>query len=124
MAGVTTPPPAPPYALRFSSGRVVRVRRRVLVGRSPRVQQVGGSINLPALVTVDDPYVSSTHLELRVQGDHLVVTDTSTNGTLHARGGERPLPLEPGVPTEIAVGDLLVLSQGLSATVVLAEEGS
>lgn len=123
MAGATAPP-APPYALRFSSGRVVRVRRRVLVGRSPRVQQVGGSVNLPALVTVDDPYVSSTHLELRVQGDRLVVTDTSTNGTLHARAGERPLPLDPGQPTEVAVGDLLVLSQGLSATVVLAEEGA
>ncbi|MCX6399941.1 MAG: FHA domain-containing protein [Propionibacteriales bacterium] len=112
----------PMVALSLSTGRVVLVRRRVLIGRSPRVQQVGGSANLPALVTLDDPYVSSTHLEVAADGTRVTVTDTSTNGTLLSRHGRAPVPLERGVATEIAVGDVLTLSKGLTATVVPAPE--
>lgn len=114
------PEGAPEIALRLSNGRVVPVRRRVLIGRSPRIQQVGGSANLPALVTVDDPYVSSTHLEVAWEGARVTVTDTSTNGTLLARPGRPPVPLDPGVATEVVVGDVLTLSKGLTATVVPA----
>ncbi|XBB68306.1 FHA domain-containing protein [Nocardioides sp. WV_118_6] len=123
------PPPLPPpppvrplVALRLSTGRVVPVRRRVLVGRSPRVQQVGGSANLPALVTVDDPYVSGTHLEVSSDGTRVTATDTSTNGTLLTRPGQIPVPLDHGVPTEVAMGDVLTLSKGVTATVVPAHE--
>ncbi|NYI46695.1 hypothetical protein BJ993_003775 [Nocardioides aromaticivorans] len=119
-------PPPPPVralvALQLSSGRVVTIRRRVLIGRSPRVQQVGGSANLPALVTVDDPYVSSTHLEVACDGIRVTVTDTSTNGTLLARQGRTPVALDHGVATEVAVGDVLTLSKGLTATVIPSPE--
>ncbi|MDT4876310.1 hypothetical protein FQZ97_1117390 [compost metagenome] len=118
------PPPARPLvALRLSTGRVVPVRRRVLLGRSPRVQQVGGSANLPALVTVEDPYVSGTHLEVSSDGTRVTVTDTSTNGTLLTRPGLIPVPLDRGVATEVAVGDVLTLSKGFTATVVAVSEG-
>lgn len=117
-------PPAPPapvvVALLLSTGRVVQVRRRVLIGRSPRVQQVGGSANLPALVTVDDPYVSSTHLEISSEGRKVSVTDVSTNGTLLARPGRTPVALDHGVRTELSIGDVLTLSKGLTVTVVPA----
>ncbi|HWJ08779.1 MAG TPA: FHA domain-containing protein [Nocardioides sp.] len=120
-------PPPPPLralvALALSTGRVVPIRRRVLIGRSPRVQQVGGSANLPALVTVDDPYVSSTHLEVASDGIRVTVTDTSTNGTLLARQGRAPVALDHGVATEVAIGDVLTLSKGLTATVVPSAEG-
>lgn len=119
-AAPAAPPVRPSVALQLSTGRVVQVRRRVLIGRSPRVQQVGGSANLPALITVDDPYVSSTHLEVASDGTQVTVTDTSTNGTLLARRGCAPFPLDHGVATEIAVGDVLTLSKGLTATVVPA----
>jgi hypothetical protein len=109
-------------ALELSTGRVVTIRRRVLIGRSPRVQQVGGSANLPALVTVDDPYVSSTHLEVASDGIRVTVTDTSTNGTLLARQGRAPFALDHGVATEVAIGDVLTLSKGLTATVVPSSE--
>lgn len=119
-------PPPPPVralvALQLSSGRVVTIRRRVLIGRSPRVQQVGGSANLPALVTVDDPYVSSTHLEVASDGIRVTVTDTSTNGTLLARQGRAPFALDHGVATEVAIGDVLTLSKGLTATVIASPE--
>ncbi|MDQ6524616.1 FHA domain-containing protein [Nocardioides sp. LHD-245] len=122
------PPPAlpdrPVIALALSTGRTVPVRRRVLIGRSPRIQQVGGSQNLPALVTLDDPYVSSTHLEVAAEGTRIIVTDRSTNGTLLARQGRVPVPLDRGVATEVAVGDVLTLSKGLTATVVPAPEDS
>lgn len=139
-AGATSTPPPPPapaaaapvpptpapvrplVALRLSTGRVVPVRRRVLVGRSPRVQQVGGSANLPALVTVDDPYVSGTHLEVSSDGVRVTATDTSTNGTLLTRPGQIPVPLDRGVPTEVATGDVLTLSKGITATIVPARE--
>ncbi|MEV5000849.1 FHA domain-containing protein [Nocardioides sp. LML1-1-1.1] len=118
-------PPAPPapvvVALLLSTGRVVQVRRRVLIGRSPRVQQVGGSANLPALVTVDDPYVSSTHLEISSEGRKVTVTDVSTNGTLLARPGRTPVALDHGVRTELSIGDVLTLSKGLTVTVVPAQ---
>ena len=120
------PAPPPPVralvALELSSGRVVTIRRRVLIGRSPRVQQVGGSANLPALVTVDDPYVSSTHLEVASDGIRVTVTDTSTNGTLLARQGRAPFALDHGVATEVAIGDVLTLSKGLTATVIASPE--
>lgn len=121
-ATVITPtqPARPMISLELSTGRVVQVRRRVLIGRSPRVQQVGGSANLPALVTVDDPYVSSTHLEVAADGARITVTDTSTNGTLLTRPGRPPIPLPPGVATEVSIGDVLTLSKGLTATVVPA----
>ncbi len=122
----TMRPPAvavrPVVALALSTGRVVPVRRRVLIGRSPRIQQVGGSQNLPALVTVDDPYVSSTHLEVSADGARVTVTDMSTNGTLLARQGRVPVPLDRGVVTEVALGDVLTLSKGLTATVVPAPD--
>ncbi|WP_182380224.1 FHA domain-containing protein [Nocardioides sp. WS12] len=116
-----THPGRPMVSLELSTGRVVQVRRRVLIGRSPRVQQVGGSANLPALVTVDDPYVSSTHLEVAAEGARITVTDTSTNGTLISRHGRPPVPLPPGVATEVTVGDVLTLSKGLTATVIPAQ---
>lgn len=115
-------PVRPSVALALSTGRVVPVRRRVLIGRSPRIQQVGGSQNLPALVTVDDPYVSSTHLEVSADGGRVTVTDMSTNGTLLARQGRVPVPLDRGVVTEVALGDVLTLSKGLTATVVPAPD--
>lgn len=115
-------PVRPTVALALSTGRVVPVRRRVLIGRSPRIQQVGGSQNLPALVTVDDPYVSSTHLEVSADGGRVTVTDMSTNGTLLARQGRVPVPLDRGVVTEVALGDVLTLSKGLTATVVPAPD--
>ncbi|TNM47216.1 FHA domain-containing protein [Nocardioides albidus] len=122
----TARPPAPAarptVALAFSTGRVVAVRRRVLIGRSPRIQQVGGSQNLPALVTVDDPYVSSTHLEVSAEGGRVTVTDMSTNGTLLARQGRIPVPLDRGVATDVALGDVLTLSKGLTATLVPASD--
>ena len=123
----TAPPPTsvpvrPVVGLALSTGRVVPVRRRVLIGRSPRIQQVGGSRNLPALVTLDDPYVSSTHLEVAAEDGRVTVTDMSTNGTLLARQGRVPVPLDRGVATEVAIGDVLTLSKGLTATVVPAPE--
>ncbi|MCR1785784.1 FHA domain-containing protein [Nocardioides carbamazepini] len=129
-AATAAPPAAPPpvvperpaVALALSTGRTVPVRRRVLIGRSPRIQQVGGSQNLPALVTLDDPYVSSTHLEVSADGTRVTVTDRSTNGTLLTRQGRVPVPLDRGVATEVAIGDVLTLSKGLTATVVPAPE--
>lgn len=122
-SSAAAPPPPPSavvVALLLSTGRVVQVRRRVLIGRSPRVQQVGGSANLPALVTVDDPYVSSTHLEISAEGAKVTVTDVSTNGTLLARPGRTPITLDHGVRTELSIGDVLTLSKGLTVTVVPA----
>ncbi|HWI42263.1 MAG TPA: FHA domain-containing protein [Nocardioides sp.] len=113
-------PAAPTVAIELSTGRVIPVRRRVLIGRSPRVRQVGSSANLPALVAVDDPYVSGTHLEISFDEGRIMATDTSTNGTLLTRAGVAPVQLPSGSPTEVAVGDVLTLSKGLTATLVPA----
>lgn len=108
----------PAVAIELSNGRLIPIRRRVLIGRSPRVQQVGSSANLPALITVDDPYVSGTHLEVSFDEGRVLVTDVSTNGTLLSRQGRVPVQLGTGVATEVAIGDVLTLSKGLMATIV------
>ncbi|GAA1776246.1 FHA domain-containing protein [Agromyces lapidis] len=68
----------------------------VFVGRRPAAPRIASPEGLvPQLVRVDSPgrVVSSTHLELRVEGERLVASDLrSTNGTtVHGPNGTRRL---------------------------------
>jgi hypothetical protein len=88
----------PTIRLVLSTGREVLVDRPLLVGRAPQARNASGT-TLPILVTVEDDYVSSTHLEVRPGGDALVVTDVSTNGTVLKRPDVPSVPMRKGEPT-------------------------
>lgn len=106
--------PRPPLGvLVFAGGHEVTLDRYVLIGRSPAVERVAPG-DLPHVVKLDSPDkdVSRNHVEIRLEGWHVLVVDLqSTNGTvvqLPGRPPERVHPLEPYaiVPgTVVTVGD-------------------
>jgi hypothetical protein len=110
------PPPSVEARLVLSTGEAFAVDRPVLIGRAPRSTQAS-SAALPRIVVVDDPYVSSTHLEVVVSGSSVLATDRSTNGTLLTRPGGTPVRLAKGEPTLVSEGCRLSLSDDLSVLV-------
>lgn len=118
-----TPTPAqrtgPWVTLTLSTGETYDVAGRALVGRSPRSTAVTGAA-LPQLVVVDDPYVSSTHLEIAVGAATVLVTDVSTNGTTLTPPGGTEGVLVRDVPTDAADGAVLRLSDDLTITLAIS----
>lgn len=111
-------PPVPPVAaaaaprawrLRSADGVEFVVRDRVVAGRDPRPEVVGGDA---APVAILDPArsMSKTHALLEVDGDRLLATDLrSTNGVRVWPDGGDPVELEPGVPTAVPADAVLLL---------------
>ncbi|MEZ0449776.1 FHA domain-containing protein [Cellulomonas sp. ICMP 17802] len=107
----------------LSTGLVVPLDRAVLLGRAPQVARVTNR-ELPRLITVPSPQqdISRTHAEVRVEGDHVVVTDLdSTNGVHVARPGEGARRLHPGEPSVVGVDEVVDLGDGVTFSV---ERGS
>ncbi|GEL99610.1 FHA domain-containing protein [Cellulomonas terrae] len=119
-----TPPVAgPPARLVLSTGLVVPLDRAVLLGRAPQVARVTNR-ELPRLITVPSPQqdISRTHAEVRVEGEHVVVTDLdSTNGIHVTRPGEGARRLHPGEPSVVGVDEVVDLGDGVTFSV---ERGS
>lgn len=109
----------PSVTLTLSTGETYDVTGRALVGRSPRSTAVTGAA-LPQLVVVDDPYVSSTHLEIAVAAATVLVTDVSTNGTTLTPPGGTEGVLVRDVPTDAPDGSVLRLSDDLTITLAIA----
>ena len=123
-------PPADPVAtprpllgrVRLSTGTVVDLDRRVVIGRSPTVTRVSSS-ELPRLVTVPSPLqdVSRSHVEIRADDWHLVVADLhSTNGTV-VRAPDRPEQLlHPGQELVVEPGWVVDLGDGITFVIETA----
>jgi hypothetical protein len=103
--------------LRLSAGDVITLDRDVVMGRSPR-SDFGGSdgerrphvVKLPS-----DGDISRTHLQVTLDGWHVLVTDLhSTNGTLVAQPGREPESLRPGEPQLIQPGTVVTLAEGIN----------
>lgn len=104
--------------VRLSSGQVVELERPVVIGRRPRSTRASGA-ELPTLVAVESPEgdISRSHVEIRAEGEHVLVTDlATTNGTVLHRGGQDPVRLHPGEPTMVVSGDVLDLGDGVTVT--------
>lgn len=125
------PPPAPPvvsppaapvgdapvhrtgprtaWRLRSDGGDDVIVSGRVVLGRDPRATDATVGARL---VAVDDPArsLSKTHARLEVVDDRLLATDlASTNGVRIWPEGEDAIELDPGRPTSVPEGAVLLL---------------
>ena len=114
---------AQPARLVLSTGLVVPLDRAVLLGRAPQVARVTNR-ELPRLITVPSPQqdISRTHAEVRVEGEHVVVTDLdSTNGIHVSRSGEGARRLHPGEPSVVGVDEVVDLGDGVTFSV---ERGS
>lgn len=104
--------------VRVSDGRLVELDRAVVVGRRPRSVR-SSDADLPQLVAVDSPEqdISRSHIEIRAEGEHVIVTDLhTTNGTILHRSGHDPVRLHPGEPTMVVTDDMLDIGDGVTLT--------
>ncbi|KJL29491.1 FHA domain-containing protein [Microbacterium oxydans] len=102
--------------IRVSTGQVVALDRTVIIGRRPRSTRASGA-NLPHLVAVESPQqdISRSHLEVRPEGDTVVVIDLhTTNGSTLLRPGADPMRLHPGEQTLVLSGDVVDLGDGVT----------
>lgn len=104
--------------VRVSTGQVVTLDRTVIIGRRPRSTRASGA-DLPHLIAVESPKqdISRSHLEIRPEGDTVVVVDLhTTNGSTLLRPGADPLRLHPGEQTLVLSGDVVDLGDGVTVT--------
>ncbi|GAA1852591.1 FHA domain-containing protein [Microbacterium koreense] len=104
--------------VRLSTGQVIELDRTVIIGRRPRSSRVGGA-DLPLLIAVDSPQqdISRSHLEIRIDGDTVVVVDLhTTNGSTLLRPATDPVRLHPGEATLVLSGDVVDMGDGVTAT--------
>ena len=110
-------------AFRIGGGLPHPVTVPVLIGRhplAPRIPGVAGAT--PELVTVDSPQtvISSTHLELRLEGSRLIATDLrSTNGTI-VRSASGVRRMRAGESIVVAPGTSLDLGDDTIIEILLA----
>jgi hypothetical protein len=106
---VPRPGPHTAWRLRADDGDDVTVAGRVVLGRDPRAADAAAGARL---VAVHDPArsLSKTHALLEVVDDRLLATDlASTNGVRIWPEGEEAIELEPGRPTSVPEGAVLLL---------------
>ncbi|AMM32228.1 FHA domain containing protein [Sinomonas atrocyanea] len=100
----------------FSTGEVIDLVQPLVVGRQPSVSRVPSG-GMPRLVSVTSPSgdISRNHLEVRLEGWHVMVRDLkATNGTVLARAGQAPRRLAQGEMTIVLDGDVADLGDGVS----------
>ncbi|TFC58873.1 MULTISPECIES: FHA domain-containing protein [unclassified Cryobacterium] len=106
-----------PHGFRLATGEVVRLGAVYRIGRSPRPRRIQPGERLELIVVASaTALVSANHLEIRQDGDAVVVTDLgSTNGTLvHFPLGRTQrlrfgasLTVLPGTTVDIGDGNLI-----------------
>lgn len=102
--------------IHVSTGQVTALDRTVIIGRRPRSTRASGA-NLPHLIAVESPQqdISRSHLEIRPEGDTVVVLDLhTTNGSTLLRPGADPMRLHPGEQTLVLSGDIVDLGDGVT----------
>ena len=97
------------------AGHDVDLDRPVVVGRRPRAPRTDGTD--ARLVTVESPSqdISRSHVEVRLDGWHVLVADlATTNGTMLLRAGQPPLRLHPNEGVLVVDGDVVDLGDGVT----------
>jgi len=104
--------------LRLSTGGEISLDRSVLLGRSPSPDRMIAG-ERPHVVKLPSPEqdISRDHLEVRIDGWHVLVTDlNSTNGTWVLRPGAPPERLRPDTPTMIEPGTSVSVAEEVTFT--------
>lgn len=111
---VAAAPAARRYVLRLEPGGELPLDHPVVLGRAPRAAEHPGA----RIVNVTSPRkeVSSTHVEVRLDGDLLVVSDLgSTNGTIVRDATGEVALLRGGASARVSPGAVLDLGDGILA---------
>jgi hypothetical protein len=98
--------------LHFSTGQMVPVDRRVIVGRAPSVDRVERADSARAVkIDNQDGDISRNHVEVRLEGGQVLVVDLgSSNGTVVTIPGRVPQQLAPQEPFLLVPGSVVALS--------------
>jgi hypothetical protein len=102
--------------LRLSTGAVVNLDRGVVMGRDPVIPD-GSKRDHPNTIRVASPErdVSRTHLEIVLEGWHVLVRDLgSKNGTVITQPGRQPLRLRADEPEILEPGAVVTMAEELS----------
>ncbi len=100
----------------LSTGETHPLDRPVIIGRRPRANRVQAD-QVPVLVAVASPEqdISRNHLEIRLEGRHVLVVDlATTNGSVLHRDGTPPLRLGPNEPVLALTGDVVDIGDGIT----------
>jgi len=113
-AGFTQTVPRPSLGqIRSSTGEIVPLTGPVLIGRSPRAARFQGTVS-PRLLSLPYQHISSTHLEVRLEGWNVFAVDlNSMNGAYLRRRDEPPVRVTH-VPLMLADGDVIDFGHGVS----------
>jgi hypothetical protein len=115
-AGTPAAPDAGAGRLILSTGETHPLDRPIIIGRRPRANRVQAD-QVPLLVTVASPEqdISRNHLEVRIEGRHVLAADLdTTNGSVLHREGTPPLRLAPNEPVLLLSGDVIDLGDGIT----------
>ncbi len=104
----------PPLGLiRSTTGELLSLTGPVLIGRSPRASRFQGTVS-PQLLSLPYPHISSTHLEIRLEGWNVFAVDlNSMNGAYLRRRDEPPVRITHA-PLMLADGDVIDFGHGVS----------
>ncbi|MFS0866967.1 FHA domain-containing protein [Microbacterium sp. 179-B 1A2 NHS] len=108
------------YVLRVDPGRDLPLDRPVVLGRGPRPARHPGA----RIETVPSPAkeISGSHLEVALDGDHLLARDLdSTNGTIVRPQGSEPRLLRSGATLRVPLGTVFDLGDGVTAVFQVGE---
>ncbi len=117
--------PRPPLGvLRLTSGDVVTLDRSVLLGRSPKPGDGLAAADRPHVVKVPSPErdVSRNHLEVLLEGWHVLVRDLgTTNGTTVTLPGHGPVRVRANDQQVLEPGSVVSLADEVSFTFEVEE---
>ncbi|MEL4318877.1 FHA domain-containing protein [Leifsonia sp. YIM 134122] len=119
------PGPRPRFGLRIGQGDERELDAVYLIGRRPRLGRVPAVGEHVRLVDVPSPSreVSATHVEIRREGDVVVVTDQrSTNGTFIVPPHADRIRLRPGQSMVVSVGTMVHIGDGTIVTISALED--
>ncbi|MGP9682663.1 FHA domain-containing protein [Brachybacterium sp. AOP3-A1-3] len=101
--------------IELSTGARIVLDRSAILGRRPRASRVSAH-DVPQLIAVPSPQqdISRSHLELRLEGWHVVAFDLgTTNGTTLLRENTEPVRLRPREGVVLREGDTIDLGDGV-----------
>ncbi|KQX06521.1 MULTISPECIES: FHA domain-containing protein [unclassified Leifsonia] len=114
------PEPRPRFGLRIGQGEERELDAVYLIGRRPRLGRVPAVGEHVRLVDVPSPSreVSATHVEIRREGDVVVVTDQrSTNGTFVVPPHADRIRLRPGQSMVVGAGTMVHIGDDTIVTI-------
>lgn len=103
--------------MKISDGSTIELLKPLIIGRYPSAAKSSGED--ARLVTVRSPNhdISRSHLEVRLEGWKVLVTDLGTvNGSVLVRESKAPQQLAPHEPIPVISGDLVDLGDGVTLT--------